>query len=608
MKQIKATEDIIIIPVDKGGRIVILNKDDYISKMEEKLRDKKIYTEVNDPTNNIKTALSEFSQKLFQQKKITQGQQKYLTSIDNIPIVRGQPKVHKIDQSMRVITCSRDTIISPISQLAFSLIKEVRKSIKSSIVNTNNFVETISRIKLEPNEKLASLDILDMFNNIPITRAIDIAIHRIEQSIAFTNSPFSKSNIKRMIQLALNNSYLRFNKKYYKQKTGLPMGNCLSPLLADLYMDDYLEKHLREVNRPNKLWRYVDDILILIKLNEDELDHYVKTLNEIKTNIKFTMEYERNKTINFLDTTVSRNDIDNHIHIRWFRKETAADRLLNYNSCHHKSIKRNIVTGMTSRIISTSKDVNEQQKDLQILRTMLKNSDYPERETNKLIEEIIRSYNQTPTAQNKKKNDSKYSIVIPYVPGVEVLKRRLEKLKIRLFFSYKNKIRSLFNSCIRQENKSVIYQLEWECKRVCNGETKVGIWKRMEQHKNEILKDKEQSNSEIVQHFHSTKYQCMFHPEEAFVIDNDTNWSRRRTKEAIYSVINESINKHKDIDPSWLPLLQKTENKLRKELQQKDPLNFKDRHNRTVIVERTKKKIAEIFFVPVLPSCRPFHY
>ncbi|CAF2836981.1 unnamed protein product [Rotaria sp. Silwood2] len=149
LKQIKSIEHIVIVSADKGGRIVILNKDDYVSKMEEKLRDKKIYMQVTDPTNSIKTALSEFSQKLFQQKKISQGQQKYLTSINNIPIEREQPKLHKVDQSMIIITCSRDTITSPISQPAFSLIKELGKSIKNNIINTNNFVETISKIKLE---------------------------------------------------------------------------------------------------------------------------------------------------------------------------------------------------------------------------------------------------------------------------------------------------------------------------------------------------------------------------------------------------------------------------------------------------------------------------
>ncbi|CAF3257698.1 unnamed protein product [Rotaria sp. Silwood2] len=74
-KKLRSIKDIVIVPADKGGRIVILNKDDYFFKMEEKLKDTTIYTEVTDPTNNIQSVLSNFTQKLFQQYKITQGQQ-----------------------------------------------------------------------------------------------------------------------------------------------------------------------------------------------------------------------------------------------------------------------------------------------------------------------------------------------------------------------------------------------------------------------------------------------------------------------------------------------------------------------------------------------------
>ncbi|CAF5119793.1 unnamed protein product [Rotaria sp. Silwood1] len=97
----------------------------------------------------------------------------------------------------------------------------------------------------------------------------------------------------------------------------------------------------------------------------------------------------------------------------------------------------------------------------------------------------------------------------------------------------------------------------------------------MKQHKNEILKDIEESKSEIVQHFHSGRYQCMFHPEEAFIIDTETNWFKRRTKEAIYSIINESINKHNDIDSAWLHILLKNKEQIKKRIAFKKSQRFK---------------------------------
>ncbi len=46
------------------------------------------------------------------------------------------------------------------------------------------------------------------------------------------------------------------------------MGNTLSPILADIYMDHYLAEHFHDVNQNNTIWRCVDDILIITKLNE----------------------------------------------------------------------------------------------------------------------------------------------------------------------------------------------------------------------------------------------------------------------------------------------------------------------------------------------------
>jgi hypothetical protein len=59
------------------------------------------------------------------------------------------------------------------------------------------------------------------------------------------------------------------------------------------------------------------------------------------------------------------------IKIRWFRKETASDRLLNYESCPAKSIKANIVKNMTTRIIQTTEASEEQKEDLLQLKKML---------------------------------------------------------------------------------------------------------------------------------------------------------------------------------------------------------------------------------------------
>ncbi|CAF4889307.1 unnamed protein product, partial [Rotaria magnacalcarata] len=379
LKEIKSIQDIVIIQADKGGKIVIMNKNDYFNKIEEKLNDLNVYEQVkNDPTTIIKTEINK----------------KYLTSIDDLPKIRGQPKLHKIDTPMIIVTCSRDTITSPISQFIFRIIKELRTTLSGVVCNTSNFIKIITDVKLNQDEHLASLDIQDLYTNIPVNKAIDITLKRLDESKKLDNLPFTKTDIKELLILALKNSYFQFNGKFYKQKTGLPMGNTLSPILADIYMDEYQKQHLHEVNIPNKIWRYVDDILIITKMNKTQLDKYVNDLNKIRGTIKFTSEFEQNDQINYLDTMLTKTIINNEtiLKIRWFRKDTAADRLLNYESSHGKSIKNNIVKNMTTRILETTQDNIDQQEDLNKLRNMLLKSNYPLKEIEKLIKQTCQEF------------------------------------------------------------------------------------------------------------------------------------------------------------------------------------------------------------------------
>ncbi|CAF1290674.1 unnamed protein product [Didymodactylos carnosus] len=569
LNEIKSNENIVVVQADKGGKIVILDKDEYIKKIEEKLLDENIYEQITkDPTEHIKEKIKTEADKLLALNKINQAKHFELTGIDDLPRIRGQPKLHKVNNPMRIVTCSKDTITSPVSRFVFKMIKDLRSTIDGVVCNTMKFVEEISDLPIKKEEHLASLDIQDLFTNIPVTRAVDIVVQKLVESNKLINSDLTKTDIKRLLLVSLNNSYFQFNGKFYRQKKGLPMGNSLSPLLADLYMDNYLKEHLKEVNIPNKIWRYVDDILILTEKNEQQLNNYVEKLNKIRGSIRFTYEFEQNDKISFLDTTLSRRNEGDQmkIKVRWFRKTTAADRLLNYKSSHSKSIKNNIVKNMATRILKTTKEAGEQKEDLQKLKQMLLNSNYPLKEIDKLIKQSCESNNRHRTS-NKKDEETKYSVSLPYVPGMEVLKRKLEKLKIKLYFSYPNKIQSHFNRTLKEPSKSVIYQIQCSCDppQIYNGETKVGIDNRMKQHFRLINNDEEKS--EMVQHQQQNRYQCLFDTDNAFIVEQEKNWRKRRLKEAIYSKVNKSVNEHDDISSDWNPILYKAEQEIKRKIQ-----------------------------------------
>ena len=561
-----------------------MNKNDYINKIEEKLNDLNVYEQVKkDPTTIIKAKINKKITKMLNQNKITDQTKYYLTSIDDLPKIRGQPKLHKINNPMRIVTCSRDTITSPISQFIFKIIKELRTTLTSVVCNTSNFIKSIADIKLNQDEHLASLDIQDLYNNIPINKAIDITLKRLNDNNKLDNLPFTKTDIKELLNLTLKNSYFQFNGKFYKQKTGLPMGNTLSPILADIYMDEYQKQHLHEINIPNKIWRYVDDILIITKMNKQQLDKYVYDLNKIPGKIRFTSEFEQSDKINYLDTTLTKTTINNEtLKIRWFRKDTAADRLLNYKSSHGKSIKNNIVKNMTTRILETTQDSKEQQEDLNKLKDMLLKSNYPLKEIEKLIKQTCQEFKSN-NNKSKDKNNNEFicSLILPYAPGMEVLKRRLEKkLKIKLFFSYPHKLQSQFNQSLKVPSKAVIYQIPCSCKQTYVGQTKVGIDNRMKQHSKTINDNEDDSNSEMVKHFQEKKFQCLFDTNGAVIIEEEKDYWKRRTKEAIYSIISESINTHDEINEAWTPILYKVKQQIKRKIQTRQENHKKYRRSK----------------------------
>ncbi|CAF3924984.1 unnamed protein product, partial [Rotaria sordida] len=88
LHELRRNNDIVIVPADKGGKIVVMNKCNYINKVEEKLNNVDLYEQVKDPTDTIKKKLSELTMRMFKNNKINAIQKLELMSIDNLAVGR----------------------------------------------------------------------------------------------------------------------------------------------------------------------------------------------------------------------------------------------------------------------------------------------------------------------------------------------------------------------------------------------------------------------------------------------------------------------------------------------------------------------------------------
>ena len=116
-------------------------------------------------------------------------------------------------------------------------------------------------------------------------------------------------------------------------------------------------------------------------------------------------------------------------------------------------------------------------------------SKYPKDKIEKSIQDTLTSITDnkhtnnekgiiTNVKETRKEQNFLYTITLPYVPRIEILKRKLEKLKGKLYFSYPNKIGSLFSKSVKPTSSSIIYQIECSCNAINNGETKVELKKQ----------------------------------------------------------------------------------------------------------------------------------
>ena len=77
---------------------------------------------------------------------------------------------------------------------------------------------------------------------------------------------------------------------------------------------------MKNINQPTIWFRYVDDTLTLFENNNDAL-RFLPYLNGRHNNIKFTIEFEQNDEIPFLDILIKRNR-DSSFSTSIYRKKT----------------------------------------------------------------------------------------------------------------------------------------------------------------------------------------------------------------------------------------------------------------------------------------------
>ena len=205
---------------------------------------------------------------------------------------------------------------------------------------------------------LCSIDVTNMYTNIPIYEGNRAAIRALENMKCATDIP-DMTVMKEYLDMITHNNVFEFNGKHYIQIRGVPMGNIMAPSYSGIFMGE-LEKKLIDPDAEKiKLWIcYIDDIFMVWQGPQTDFEHFVQQCNKLHPTIKFTSECSETE-INFLNMTIYKGtnfQTKHTLDIKTYTKPTNTQAYVHASSFHPGGVGKSIALGESYRALRTNTD------------------------------------------------------------------------------------------------------------------------------------------------------------------------------------------------------------------------------------------------------------
>ena len=385
LKKLSACKDIVIHKSDKGNSVVIVNRSDYLNRLQEMVNDTSKFEELNvKPGKDYnfmkkeKSEVDDLLSELVDKRSISEAiREKLSPNGPNPARLYGLPKIHKplVDGFPKY-----RPIISQIGSPTYQIAKYLLEFVKPFTSNEYTVKDTFEFVSLLDDKDhrlvMGSLDVESLFTNIPLDETITIITNKVFGKKRKVNG-ISKRDFKRLLEISTKGTVFYFNGKYYKQKDGVAMGSPLGPALANAFLAHYETLWLEECPlsfAPIFFARYVDDIFVLLR-SGDHITRLAEYLSSRHPNIRFTYELENNNTLPFLDVNVFRDAgrFSSTVH----RKSTFSGVYSNFGSFMPMIYKRGLVSTLLYRAYIISSSFQSLHKEIEDLKKIFRKNGYP---------------------------------------------------------------------------------------------------------------------------------------------------------------------------------------------------------------------------------------
>jgi len=227
--------------------------------------------------------------------------------------------------------------------------------------------EKITNSVVLDSDCIVSFDAVSLFTSIPV----EDTINHILDIVPHTEIPFKPETLKQLLMICCTNVPFMFNNKNYTQIGGLSMGSCLAPLMAEFAMN-MIESKLK---MPKVYLRYVDDIFAVFN-NSNDATNFLKEMNSINCDLKFTIENAIDSSIKFLDMNVTLEN--NSLKTNWILKTTNTGLYTPKISYSPDVYKKNAIKALYNRSQRLTQNGESKAKNKDIVKDIfIKNGYHP---------------------------------------------------------------------------------------------------------------------------------------------------------------------------------------------------------------------------------------
>jgi len=382
-KELKQNNDVIVRKADKSSIYVILNRTEYMDKLNIILSDTSKFKRIKkDPTevlkkeaNDLITMLNAVQGDLHLQKIIGDYGPGY---------IYGNVKIHKPDNPLRPIISQ---VLTPTYQLAKTLNKIITPFIPNQYMlkSTDDFLDLLQNHN--STGIIASLDVESLFTNVPIDDTIEIIIEHTYNHPDIPPPKMPKKILKQMLELCTKKAPFRSpDGGVYLQVEGVAMGSPLGPTFANFYMGHLEQKVLSNQHlKPTLYGRYIDDIFLQV-INLEQLNE-LKDLFQENSVLNFTYEIGINNKLPFLDVMVHSNEGEFHTTV--YHKPTNHGTCLNANSECCDLYKNSVINNYLNRAFKITKNWTDFNHEVCHIKQILVNNNYSNNTIDKLINKFL---------------------------------------------------------------------------------------------------------------------------------------------------------------------------------------------------------------------------